>query len=381
MKKVLICAAFICLLATLTSSVAGAVEYGGLGGRPANPRSDNQRSESIFIYRIEPNVSVSDGIRLFNNTGETKTLTLGSVDSAPSNDGAFACSQEADPKNDVGSWIRFEVTTFTLENGQEKVIPFSLQTPDNASVGEHNGCITIQDAQQNPSRNQNGIVLTFRSAIRVAVTIPGDIVKAISFNGITINQNATQKQLYTIQPSVVNTGNVSLDTALDIKLKSVFGNTVAEKRATYPVLAASGARWSFDIERPFWGGWYRADATATYNSNLAEGIGQDSSGQKQSTSIQSQYIFIPPSPVAAVIQGVILLVALVGLFFLIHRLMERRVAARHWQIYTVNDGDTIQTIAAAHGVSWRILARVNKLKAPYTISPDSQLKVPAPKTK
>lgn len=31
-----------------------AIEYGGFGGRPAYPRADNDRTESIFIHTLEP---------------------------------------------------------------------------------------------------------------------------------------------------------------------------------------------------------------------------------------------------------------------------------------------------------------------------------------
>ncbi len=31
-----------------------AIEYGGFGGRPAYPRADNPRTESIFLYTLEP---------------------------------------------------------------------------------------------------------------------------------------------------------------------------------------------------------------------------------------------------------------------------------------------------------------------------------------
>ncbi|MFZ1250225.1 MAG: LysM peptidoglycan-binding domain-containing protein [Candidatus Microsaccharimonas sp.] len=377
MKKILFGSALVLsILVSFVPPTASAVEYGGLGGRPANPQPDNQRSASIFIYSLEQDKTVTDAVRLFNNTGETKTIVLGSVDSAPSNDGAFACSQEADPKNDVGSWITFDTNNITLNDGEEKVVSFSVKTPSNASVGEHSGCITIRDAQQKPSTNQSGVVLSFRSAIRVAVTIPGDIVKAISFTGISLSQHSTNQNLYTIQPSVVNTGNVSLDTALNVRLKNVLGSTVASKQATYPVLSASSAKWNFDVDKPFWGGWYSAEAVATYNSNPADGIGEETNGQRQSVTIQSNTLFIPPSPLAMIIELLAVVALAVSIVLLILKLRERAAIARSWQVYSANKNDTIQSIAEEHAISWQKLSRVNKLKAPYTITTGQEIKVP-----
>jgi hypothetical protein len=34
-----------------------AIEYGGFGGRPAYPREDNARTESIFIHTLEPGIT------------------------------------------------------------------------------------------------------------------------------------------------------------------------------------------------------------------------------------------------------------------------------------------------------------------------------------
>lgn len=36
------------------TSFVSAIEYGGFGGRPAFPREDNARTESIFIHTLDP---------------------------------------------------------------------------------------------------------------------------------------------------------------------------------------------------------------------------------------------------------------------------------------------------------------------------------------
>jgi hypothetical protein len=48
----------VCILSLLgmTFSVS-AIEYGGFGGRPAYPREDNARTESIFIHTLEPGIT------------------------------------------------------------------------------------------------------------------------------------------------------------------------------------------------------------------------------------------------------------------------------------------------------------------------------------
>ena len=44
----------IAVFSMLVVASSFAIEYGGFGGRPAYPRADNPRTESIFIHTLEP---------------------------------------------------------------------------------------------------------------------------------------------------------------------------------------------------------------------------------------------------------------------------------------------------------------------------------------
>lgn len=59
------------ILLTIISPVQAA-ETGGIGGKPANPRSDNPRTESIFVYELKPGETTKDAVEIYNNTDEQK---------------------------------------------------------------------------------------------------------------------------------------------------------------------------------------------------------------------------------------------------------------------------------------------------------------------
>lgn len=59
-----------------------------------------------------------------------------------------------------------------MEPGTNEIIPFTITVPKNASVGEHNGCILIQEKKNSPKEDQAGMSLSVRTGIRVAVTVP-----------------------------------------------------------------------------------------------------------------------------------------------------------------------------------------------------------------
>ena len=136
----------VALMATTAfASNALAMGYGGIGGRPAYPRPDNPRTESIFIHTLDPGVVQKDGILLVNNTEKQKTLQVYAVDSMVSSGGAFACRQMTEPKNDVGNWIKLKKSEVTLNSKANEIVPFTITVPQNAGVGEHNGCIRSEE--------------------------------------------------------------------------------------------------------------------------------------------------------------------------------------------------------------------------------------------
>ncbi len=237
-------------------------------------------------------------------------------------------------------------------------------------------------ANQQPSTTEGGIALSFRSAIRIAVTIPGDIVKAVTVSNVALEANERDNNKYTIKPSLTNTGNVSLDTSITSRLVSLFGVTSASTTSTYPVLPATSASWNFEVDRPFWGGLYQAVVDATYNANVDDSLGQVSDDAETITSSgNSGYVFVMPHPAALAIELFILLAFAVVVFLLVRRLTHRRTVAKHWRHHTVVEGQSLQKIAKHYGVSWKKLATANRIRAPYHIEAGDKLKVPPPNQK
>lgn len=126
-----------------------------------------------------------------NNTQEKKTFLVYASDSTPSTDGAFACKQFTEEKKDVGSWIELSKTEVTLDPGTNQIVPFTITVPKNAGVGEHNGCILIQEKKDAPKDEQAGMSLSVRTGIRVAITIPGELQRKLEIAGFSLEKTAT----------------------------------------------------------------------------------------------------------------------------------------------------------------------------------------------
>ncbi len=364
------------VLAVLPIATAIAIENGGIGAKPANPRADNPRTESIFVHEITPGQSITDAVEVINNTDTTKTLLVYAADSQVASGGSFACAQKADEAVSVGTWITLDKDSVNLAPNSTEQVGFTITAPKTASAGEQNGCIVIQDAQPNTTADGNGVALSFRSAIRIALTVPGDIKKGLLFTGLNVKK--IENNMLRLSAGLKNNGNVSLDSDLAINLRSPFGQKLHTSGGVFPVLANNEAAFNFETKQPFWGGWYSVQATATYNGDNNQSLGQD--GARSTIYSQKLWVYVQPQPVALVIEllGLLGLISAIGYGIWRHR-HHKKVRATATS-YTATSGDTLQSIAKDHSVTWKSIARINRLRAPYHIESGQKLKIPASKS-
>jgi hypothetical protein len=332
--------------------------------------ASNPRTKSIFVYALSPNQTANDGIKVVNNSDETKTLTVYAVDSQPSSDGAFACAQQADAQKEVGKWLSLSKTRVTLEPKTNETVNFSVTVPAHADVGEHNGCIAIQDVSAGTQQSQNGIALSFRSALRVAVTVPGTLVTKLQF--VDVKTKSLSQEKLQVTPTVRNLGNVSLDTDLQVKLVNMFNAPVVSNGGKFPVLRQTTGKFNFELETPFWGGWYKRVTEARY-APLAQ---SDTKPTPETLKTQSAWVFIMPQPLAALIElGVIVLAAAAIVATIWRRYRHNQMHVRAMR-HTVSSDDDLQTIAQTYHVRWQKIAQLNKLKPPYALKPGTVIRVP-----
>jgi len=349
---------------------AAAIETSGIGAVPAHPRLDNPRTKSIFVYDVAGADVITDGIKVVNNTDTTKTLDVYPVDSQASSDGAFACAQKVDPRKDVGSWIKLAQSQVKLGANSVQVVPFTLAVPSTVKAGEHDGCIVVQDANPATKKEGNGIVLSFRSALRVSITTPGALSADLSF--VDVKSRDINKTTLGISPILQNKGNVSAEANIEVRLRGIFGfhYPFASVGGQFPAFPGQ-SRFNFELKKPFWGGWYRRDVQATYKKPLPSGELSDNVTTIEAKNI---IIFVMPKPLALVIQAATFLVIL-ALLYGAYRLW-RRLRLLPTELYTVKEGDSIESIADHFAIKWQKLAKINGIKSPFTVHPGRVIKVP-----
>ncbi len=349
-----------------------AVDNTGVGGKPANPRADNPRSKSIFVYELKPGESVDDAVLLVNSTPDTKTVDVYATDSLVSSGGAFACEQRADELNEAGTWVKLSQDSVELAGGTQKTVPFTLTVPKNVSVGEHNACVAIQTREPAVDSGVNGVQLSFRSAIRIAVTIPGDISKRLDFESIEV---AEKNSKLVVTEQLRNRGNVSLDTLLKTTVGGLFGIGNQTVEGEYPVLAGQSAQFNFELRKPFWGGFYSVRSEASYNANPDVSLG-DKGGERKTVSV-SEIVFVPPQTPALVAYLVIVALGTALLTMRIRTKQNLKTLRSTAVSYVVGKHQTIQQVASLHQTDWKKIATLNKLSPPYELKAGQTLLIPA----
>jgi hypothetical protein len=357
-------------LALISSSFA--IEYGGFGGRPAYPRADNPRTESIFIHTLEPGAVQKEGITVINNSTEAKTVLVYAADSTPSTGGAFACKQFAEEQTDVGSWVKLTKNEIKLPAGTTQLIPFTITVPENAGVWEHNGCILIQEKKEKKD-GQPGVNLSIRTGLRLAITIPGDIERKLEIMGLDYKR---QKWTIVIHPQVKNIGNVSIDADVAVTTRYFFWLKYSEQGGQYPVLRGEVSDWNFDLKKPFWGWLYRSSFTVAYDPSPEAQIGTNTEWTKVVLKGPAVWFITLPTLYGFIAE--IILFAFFGAFVFLYIIARRRGQwiINHWVDITLKANTDITTLADEHDVSWKLLAKVNRLKPPYTLKKGDKIKVP-----
>ncbi|MBW6441699.1 LysM peptidoglycan-binding domain-containing protein [Patescibacteria group bacterium] len=353
-----------------------AIEYSGFGGKPAFPREDNPRTESIFVHTVNPGEIVEEGVRVVNNTNETKTFVVYAADYTRSTDGGFACRQYSQDKNGVGSWINLETEEITVDSMSEETIPFEIAIPEDVEVGEHNGCILIQEKK--PSSEAAGISISIRTGLRVAITIPGEIIRKLSLSNILVIRKALDK--INLNLSVKNTGNVSIDTDVRVGVYNLFGKEIITFGGQYPIFRNDEATYNYNVKSPTFGSIYKAKGVVTYDGNAGTEIGNEVYANPITIETRPVYFLVYPT-----LKGIaIILISVFALIFLLLKTFIRRKRKKwimnNWVQYKAKRNDDINSLSEKYDVNWKILAKTNKLKEPYIIKSGDILKVP-PKAK
>ena len=430
------------LFALAGTDQARAIEYGMLGGKPANPDPNVENSASWFIYKLNPGEAKEDLLEVNNLFSESWKALIYAADTTPSSSGGFALKQFSEPKLEVGSWVSFypaplpeffqglfkrkdkkilEVCRlsreeiqdeFDVQNKKVKIkpkveetqfqelekwcagvesvekemaskeklfIPFVIRVPKEVDVGEHTGGVLIQKVEPETQKEETGsaIKLTTRVGVRIYETVPGEIIKKLTLGDFKVIKNFKEfsfadwfgdpkrPQEYLVQSSVKNDGNVSIEQENIIHVKDLlFGKRSEDVSRKFQVLKKDSFISNYSWHNPRFGRF----------SFATEMKYEDAGGQEVAVVGPEIKIWVIPWREMAIASVLFLLAfAAYEAWRLYHK---KKYGGIGWVPYAVQKGEDVVGLALQNNVNWKVLVKVNKLKAPYSLETGRTILIP-----
>lgn len=428
------CVGLVLAMALLFSSDAFAIEYEALGGRPAYPDQSVENSASWFIYDLEPGEQKQDAVLVVNLFAKPMDAIIYAADSSPSSSGGFALRQLLDEQEKVGTWVKFfpnnppagflqlfeqkkkditylcgseketlrislgvetiaeqdwndlqkwcegeKVIERHMEAKEEYLIPFVFSVPENADVGEHTGGILIQKkmAEDAGTKEGAGIRLTTRVGVRIYQTVPGDVIKKILLEDFKVIKNFKEIDIgklfskekkpeeYLVQSKVRNEGTTSINHQSNIILKDLlFDRRSEDIQREFQVLRNDSFTSNYAWQSPRFGHFSFQTEIKYEDQNGAEKV------------ITSDVIKLWIIPWREIIISLMIVILILGAIIFFRRRWNRKYSGKGWVRYKVKQSDNIGSLAEKAQVSWKMLARTNKLKKPYHIQAGQAILVP-----
>jgi hypothetical protein len=390
------------LFASLLFSGAPAASA-GFSIVPSNP------AERQFSLEIAPGEEKQASVVIENLSDGPITLRLYGADGTLSNQGTFALTTLSTTQQHIGKWVNFKEPTLKLEARQHKEIGFTVTVPTSATPGIYSGGIaaesggaqTVTAQAANATAQSGAISISSRIVVKIFVSVPGKKINNYEWTGFSYespanggNGNGNGKTPLenksaappppngkpgTFKLHYKNTGNtvIVVDQEIGISGFPMQSDTIKMPSAT--LLQGSEieipAKWE---NEPFFG-FYTAKASATFSEyDIVSNTKKDSRTETREISV-----YVPlkanttPGKIVLALLGLLLLVIIILAVTIIRKyLLKRRCSP-----YVVQTGDTITSIAEMCKINWKRLAKLNKLKAPYTIKAGQKILALLQKTK
>lgn len=323
-----------------------------------------------ITLQIEPGKSETSSIIIKNVATVPLTLDIYGADATNSNQGTFALTGKARDQHHIGTWVTFKEPLQTLEPDEEKTIPFVVSVPADATPGNYGGGIAVESAPPSSTQeDQPGVSVNSRIYVQLFVSIPGEKIhsyewKDFSFLPVTDGYNADFSNSYK------NTGNtiVIADPVIDIKGFPPVQNSQIDlpKVTIQPGYDLDNiiAKW----DSIPWLGMYTVTASTTfYEYDIIN-------DQNINPQIITKTLMINLTP-WFLICGILGLIAALIIFCLVRAHIKDKFK-KSCKSYLVKEDETITSIAEDRGIAWKKLAKLNRLKPPYSLKPGQKILVP-----
>jgi WxL Interacting Protein, peptidoglycan binding domain/LysM domain len=337
-----------------------------------------ENNQSWFKYYEYPGATIHDSIVLRNAGDQTETVKVYATDANVNQAGSFTPKMELDEKKGLGVWTTLAQQEITIKHGETKEIEFEIQLPENIPPGQYFGSIIheqINNGVCNEIQKSSGICtgniqIKTRAGNRIYLTVPGETKYSISLERMVWKKDALNKILFTFD--FINKGNIAFEPKAIIHIYNAWGEEIdtiegnlgksLPGSSTSPML-----EWQYDQNL----GNFTAEAEIYY---LEDDLGRfDNLRGTILSDKKTLNIFIFPWTLAIYLLTISVLVSI----SIISRQRHYKKILKNAIKYTVKEDENIMLIAKKHHVRWKLIAKINGIKAPYILEKNKVIKIPS----
>jgi len=287
------------LIAPATQAAAGGAAF---GIRPVRYDPARPATQGYFIYDTSPGQEVRDEVLVRNGGDAAGIVHLYAVDSMTAESSGTVFPDEEAPRRAVGTWIRLAEWDFSLEPGEERIVPFTVTSPADARDGQHVGGIAAANAVvvQGATAGAVRINTRNRAVTAVQVNLPGPSIERVAVTGVATGEQQAQQ---TIVLGLRNDGTAMVKPIGTLTITDAQGQEVQRLPLQLDTfLPDTAIRYPVAVQRQALGaGQYRAKVALTYG---ASGV-TSYEGEFSITAAQVAQVFpsaapaLAPPPIAA----------------------------------------------------------------------------------
>lgn len=339
----------------------------------------------LFSYEVDPGEIIKDKIRLKNNSSEDQLLELHIVDANINENGSAYLKGVDDAQKIVGTWGEIGIENpIPVKTGEQLDIPFTLQVPKDLAPGSYEGGFVIQGAaaesneankasidENGKKKTQATIAVLSRIGVRINIQVKGEVKFNLSWEEMN-HEKIDGKIVFHYK--IANTGNANAMLKGALTLKPWFEQEKTIDLQLSNPWPGTSIQPQYILENPPPFGRIKASSTIEYqridvfNKPIKENEKDEGKWEKSLT------IWLIP------IKEMVASLMIFAIAFAVLQYKGKRFQAmlKSWSQYRVKENENLMSIAQMQKIDWKFLAKMNKIKAPYILTPGQTLLVPAP---
>lgn len=186
---------------------------------------EGKSNGDYFDVELDPGESATLNVTLGNGSDiPVKTLVY-AADAVSGVNGGFVLNESDDPVTAPTTWIDFPTETVDFDAKEAIEKSFTVTVPDGTPPGQYIAGIAIETADAAPMKGGAPILVKYRLASAVLITVPGPVEPSFEIGDITAT---VDEQTTTIDGVIQNTGNIRVRPEGDLTVTDASGKDVVD---------------------------------------------------------------------------------------------------------------------------------------------------------